>query len=181
MATLPPFLCPQGVTSKTFKPARDTSLTVTAICDWHYENSGDHPLYVYVDEATDEVTTLPWWTPVQGIYRIARSVIKAFAALNIHETRPTIGLRDMRHIHWVSCVRTPSFSSRRSRPPQRWSISSKPPRFRLYLQTLETQICARNWTRRWWPTRVRPLARPYHPSFFGPRFFPAKTQPADIL
>ncbi|KAJ7432346.1 hypothetical protein FB451DRAFT_970204, partial [Mycena latifolia] len=89
---LPPILCPQAANSKTFTPPPDTSLTVSEICDWHYEHSGDHPLYVYVDDATNEITSVSWHTAVQGIYRIAHSVIESVKASRISVKRPAIGL-----------------------------------------------------------------------------------------
>ncbi|KAJ7684482.1 hypothetical protein DFH06DRAFT_1155792 [Mycena polygramma] len=91
MAHLPPTLCTQGVDSKTFK-APDMSLTVSEMCDWHYKHSKMHPLYVFVDAATDEVFNLTWGTAVEGIYRISHSVIQHVKALKTSKTRPMIGL-----------------------------------------------------------------------------------------
>ncbi|KAJ6525731.1 hypothetical protein B0H19DRAFT_1198655, partial [Mycena capillaripes] len=91
MAHLPPILCAQGISSKTFTPP-PFSLTVPEICDWHYKHSGSHPLYVYADDATNEVATVPWGTAVQGIYRISNSVIQSVETLKTSQTRPLIGL-----------------------------------------------------------------------------------------
>ncbi|KAJ7163851.1 hypothetical protein C8R43DRAFT_946686 [Mycena crocata] len=85
MAHLPPTLCAQGVSSKTFTPPPDTSLTVP-------EHSEAHPLYIHIDESTNEVTTVPWRAAVQGIYRIAHFVVQTVRDSNISEKRPTIGL-----------------------------------------------------------------------------------------
>jgi hypothetical protein len=91
MAHLPPQLCAQGVNSKTFTPP-PFSLTAPGICDWHYKHSETHPLYVYVDEATNEITTVPWRSAVQGIYRISHYVTQNVQALKTSETRPLVGL-----------------------------------------------------------------------------------------
>ncbi|KAJ7356731.1 hypothetical protein DFH08DRAFT_688847 [Mycena albidolilacea] len=86
-----PALCPQGLNSKTFTPP-PKSLTVSEICDWHYKHSESHTLYIHVDQATDEVTSVPWKTAVQGIYRISHFVTQNVQALETSELRPTIGL-----------------------------------------------------------------------------------------
>ncbi|KAJ7915475.1 hypothetical protein B0H13DRAFT_1999857 [Mycena leptocephala] len=91
MAHLPPQLCAQGVNSKTFTPP-PFSLIAPGICDWHYKHSETHPLYVYVDEATNEITTVPWRSAVQGIYRISHYVTQSVQALKTSETRPLVGL-----------------------------------------------------------------------------------------
>ncbi|KAJ7075857.1 hypothetical protein B0H15DRAFT_865510 [Mycena belliarum] len=91
-ALLPPVLCPQAVNSATFRPPKATSLTLPEICDWHYEHSGSHSLYIQVDDATNEVSTIPWRTAVRGVYRISHSVSESVKSLNIPATRPTIGL-----------------------------------------------------------------------------------------
>ncbi|KAJ6491667.1 hypothetical protein C8R47DRAFT_436606 [Mycena vitilis] len=91
MAHLPPIRCAQGVNSKTFTPP-EQSLTLPEICDWHYKHSKEHPLFVFVDESTEEVTTLPWGTAVEGIYRISRYAIQNVEALKNPTTRPTVGL-----------------------------------------------------------------------------------------
>ncbi|KAJ6525738.1 hypothetical protein B0H19DRAFT_590026 [Mycena capillaripes] len=91
MAHLPPILFAQGVNNRTFTPP-PFSLTVPEICDWHYKHSGSHPLYVYADDATNEVATVPWGIAVQGIYRISNSVIQSVQTLKTSETRPLIGL-----------------------------------------------------------------------------------------
>ncbi|KAJ7655614.1 hypothetical protein DFH06DRAFT_930063, partial [Mycena polygramma] len=81
----------QGVNSKTFTPP-EQSLTLPEICDWHYKHSKAHPLFVFVDEPTEEVTTISWGTAVGGIYRISQYVIRNVKALKNPETRPTVGL-----------------------------------------------------------------------------------------
>ncbi|KAJ7507870.1 hypothetical protein B0H11DRAFT_1969067 [Mycena galericulata] len=92
MAHLPSMLCVQGANSRTFKPPPDSSLTVPEICDWHYKHSAAHPLYIHVDEATKEVTTVQWGPAVQGIYRIAHLVQQSVGATKTSERRPIIGL-----------------------------------------------------------------------------------------
>ncbi|KAJ7184448.1 hypothetical protein C8R46DRAFT_1185874 [Mycena filopes] len=91
---LPTARTPQSVNSKTFTapPPLSLDLALPELYDWHHKHSAQHPLYVYVDDATDQVTTLPWGTAVQGIYRIAHLVVERVKELKSSELRPTIGL-----------------------------------------------------------------------------------------
>lgn len=60
--------------SPTFRrPPIDGSLTIPEIYDWHYENSPDHPLFVYADDS-GRSTTITWKDVVRATHKLGRAI-----------------------------------------------------------------------------------------------------------
>jgi len=92
---LPRTVCPQGAHSNTFTPAplpHDTYLSLPEVYDWHGEQSGNHPYYVYHDEAKGVKVTINWKDAVQAIYRIANSISSNVKDKEKTKTKPLVGL-----------------------------------------------------------------------------------------
>ena len=60
----------QALSSKTFRaPPLDGSLTIPELYDWHYDNSPEHPLFIYSD-VEGETSTITWSTVVRAVHRV---------------------------------------------------------------------------------------------------------------
>ncbi|KAH9474694.1 Adenylate-forming reductase Nps10 [Psilocybe cubensis] len=88
--------CPQGLTSKTFKPPPMAPyMNLPNIFDWHLQNSPQHPFYVYSKGANSKdnsITTVTWGEAVKIIYRIAGIVSTAVGPEKENAPKPLVGM-----------------------------------------------------------------------------------------
>lgn len=74
-AAVKPTPATQALTSKTFSlPPLDGTLTVPELLDFHYKNSGSHPVFIYDDAGTNKTVYWSEWVP--AIHRAARHIRK---------------------------------------------------------------------------------------------------------
>ena len=90
---LPPLPRNQALSSTTFKlPPLDGSLNVAQMWDWHYENSPDHPLFVYSDDAGN-LSTLYMKDVIPVVHRAGWMVRTFFkSGLQGPSKRPVVGI-----------------------------------------------------------------------------------------
>ena len=103
---LPPIPKTQALTSTTFRPPPlDGSLTIPELYDWHYENSPDHPLFIYSDD-DGEVTTIKWPQAVRAVHR-AGHMARELARQNQLPTRPVFAILAGNGIVYAAAYLTP--------------------------------------------------------------------------